>query len=607
MAHRPSPARWFEVVVARQDADDAMEALARIGGIQFEWKADRSAATELGTLRQCVSRYRALAADYAQLWPTPVFEKRCCLQSLDVSAGQAVAGMEQWRDKAAARLAQLGRLRREQTELALWDPILQQLGCDGPDLAALAGAGPVLRGVCLSLAPTQDVGLPHLLLQQALQVGERRVLLGLAPQNELQQLCSEITAAGGACLDLPGWLESSSEASRARLRERRDRLEHRISALEDQLHSLAAEEGVDRYAGVLERIDWFCRHAECIHCDGEYCWITGWTSEQDVDAMNRALRDVAVEARLSLPEPPADVPAPSLTRHPLWLEAFEVFPRAVGVPGVEEADPTIWVAFLVPLMFGYMCGDVGHGALIFLVGILLRSRTRLWPLLVFAGLAATAFGFVYGEVFGYEHFIEPLWLRPIDEPFSVLLAPILFGALVLNLGVLLHLVGTCWRGKGRSEGVADVAQLLVYWGVILAFADVRLGWLAVAGTVLCGANRLWVERSLLALLSGLGSLVYSSFELLLHTLSFIRVGAFALAHAALQSAVFAIADAVNSPAVAVLVVVLGNLAVVAVEGFVVSIQTTRLVLFEFFIHFFKGEGRGFQPADRPPGSRKPGS
>lgn len=62
----------------------------------------------------------------------------------------------------------------------------------------------------------------------------------------------------------------------------------------------------------------------------------------------------------------------------------------------------------------------------------------------------------------------------------------------------------------------------------------------------------------------------------------------------------------GSPVAAALVVVTGNLLVICVEGFVVSIQATRLVLFEFFMHFFKGEGRGFQPAERPPGCRGQG-
>ena len=104
-----------------------------------------------------------------------------------------------------------------------------------------------------------------------------------------------------------------------------------------------------------------------------------------------------------------------------------------------------------------------------------------------------------------------------------------------------------------------------------------------------------------AIARGLGQLLESSFTLLLNTLSFARVGAFALAHAALEVAVFALAGATQSPAAAAAILVAGNLAVILIESLVVSVQTTRLVLFEFFMRFFEGQGRPFQPANKPPG------
>jgi V/A-type H+-transporting ATPase subunit I len=207
---------------------------------------------------------------------------------------------------------------------------------------------------------------------------------------------------------------------------------------------------------------------------------------------------------------------------------------------------------------------------------------------------------VYGDVFGFEHLLEPLWVRPLEAPLAVLAVPIVGGALVLSIGVLLHAVQTCWRGEGRLPWLADTAQLLVYWGLILTLADARFGWAVAAGVVLCAANRLWAQRSPAALAGGLGQLAESTFELLLNTLSFARVGAFALAHAALEFAVISTAAAVQSPWIAGTIVVLGNILVIVVEGVVVSIQTTRLVLFEFFIRFFEGTGRLFTPAASPP-------
>jgi V/A-type H+-transporting ATPase subunit I len=87
---------------------------------------------------------------------------------------------------------------------------------------------------------------------------------------------------------------------------------------------------------------------------------------------------------------------------------------------------------------------------------------------------------------------------------------------------------------------------------------------------------------------------------LINTLSFARVGAFALAHAGLASAVVALAEAAGHGIGFALILVLGNLLIVAIEGLIVSIQTTRLVLFEFFTRFFTPEGRPFRPLAPPP-------
>lgn len=50
------------------------------------------------------------------------------------------------------------------------------------------------------------------------------------------------------------------------------------------------------------------------------------------------------------------------------------------------------------------------------------------------------------------------------------------------------------------------------------------------------------------------------------------------------------------------VLVIGNLVVIALEGLVVSIQTTRLVLFEFFARFLEAQGRVFSPPAATPSS-----
>jgi V/A-type H+-transporting ATPase subunit I len=90
------------------------------------------------------------------------------------------------------------------------------------------------------------------------------------------------------------------------------------------------------------------------------------------------------------------------------------------------------------------------------------------------------------------------------------------------------------------------------------------------------------------------------FQIAINTLSFARVGAFALAHAGLSSAIVALMHSSERPLAQALVLIIGNVIVIVLEAMVVSIQTTRLVLFEFFTRFLVAEGRLFRPLPPPP-------
>ncbi|MGB5517795.1 MAG: ATPase, partial [Gammaproteobacteria bacterium] len=59
------------------------------------------------------------------------------------------------------------------------------------------------------------------------------------------------------------------------------------------------------------------------------------------------------------------------------------------------------------------------------------------------------------------------------------------------------------------------------------------------------------------------------------------------------------ADSTGSLVSALLIMLLGNVIVIVLEGLVVSIQTTRLILFEFFIRFLQADGRVFKPLTGP--------
>jgi V/A-type H+-transporting ATPase subunit I len=96
-------------------------------------------------------------------------------------------------------------------------------------------------------------------------------------------------------------------------------------------------------------------------------------------------------------------------------------------------------------------------------------------------------------------------------------------------------------------------------------------------------------------------------SMLSNTLSYVRVGAFAIVHAGFTGAVFVIARLAGggeeNPAYWA-VVVLGNLFVIGLEGFIVTIQTMRLHYYEFFSKFFQGGGSAYDPLSLTPAAKR---
>jgi V/A-type H+-transporting ATPase subunit I len=216
------------------------------------------------------------------------------------------------------------------------------------------------------------------------------------------------------------------------------------------------------------------------------------------------------------------------------------------------------------------------------------------------GVCASAFGFVFGSVFSIHGALVPLWTDPLAAPIPVLAVPIAAGAALLAVGLVLHAMGSLWRGERARFYGEDLGLLALYAGILGSPFVPGLRYLAIAGAAAFLAGHAIHAGKASALASGAGELLERTLQLLINTLSFARVGAFALAHAGLSSAVVALAMQSDNVALRVVVFVIGNALVIALEAMVVSIQTTRLVLFEFFARFLTGAGRPFRPLPPPP-------
>jgi V/A-type H+-transporting ATPase subunit I len=288
---------------------------------------------------------------------------------------------------------------------------------------------------------------------------------------------------------------------------------------------------------------------------------------------------------------------------PGWARPFAPFIDMMGTPDANEVNPALMLPVTVSLLFGYMFPDVGHGLVLALLSGLLYRRWPQGRFLVPCGLSAAFFGLVFGEVFGVEGLVDPLWISPLQDPLLILLPPLFFGVLLMLLGLVFNGIEAHWRNERRQWLLRDAPVLLIYVALSVALFIPAWLWLAALGLLwfLLGQCLFIRKNRLRALLANLALLLQSLFELLLSSFSFIRVGAFALGHAALTSALLQIVEGIHNPLLHAVFLLAGHLFIILLEGLVVFVQTSRLVLFEFFVRFLKAEGRILRPlpAHRP--------
>jgi V/A-type H+-transporting ATPase subunit I len=604
---RPQAARWFEILAARDDATRVLEALARTGAVELEARPGAAQPVDAAALNPLLARYLDHAARYRDHWPPeatwrpsdfpepPQRTLQRCLDTLDA-----------WAAQAEPRVLALQRGEAAQRELQHWQRLLAALPAGPLDPARLAAAGPLLQVRLFSLPPGSAPAQPPQgdgrapLLLSPLEVDGVPHLLAAGTPAALDALEQRVAALKGGRHAVPGWLQADPEANRAHIAQALQALAGEQARAHAALDELARRHELPRALGDASRLQWLLHNVQALDGGPLLCRITGWTRDATGDGMARALRDSATRALLHFPPTPEGARAPLLLVNPPWARPFELFSRALGMPAASEADPTPLLAIVIPLMFGYMFGDVGQGLLLAAVGWWLRDRLPIARLLMIGGLAAAAFGLLFGSAFGLHGLVPALWLHPLDDPLAVLLAPLAGGALLLTLGLGLDALSVWWRGELRRWLLSDAALIVVYLGLLAGLLD-PVGWMLAAAAALyfCVGHALLAGRAA-AGLAALGELVEKTLQILINTLSFARVGAFALAHAGLSSAIEALMDAADHVVVKALVLLLGNAVVIVLEAMVVSIQTTRLVLFEFFNRFMQGQGRPFKPLPAPP-------
>jgi len=391
------------------------------------------------------------------------------------------------------------------------------------------------------------------------------------------------------------------------MEEKRKQLERELEKVEGERKKLAEIYGRDLIQGYafLETLAKMVKAKEHLDVEGDFFVLYGWIPAGKKEEFLRAIGELTVEIL------PAGEDAPVLLKTPRIFKPFERLIQGFSYPRYGEINPTIPFAITFLLLFGIMFGDVGHGALLSMAGYILKKKYRdLGEVLILSGLSAVFFGFMYGSFFGFHGIFPTLLFHPLEDIDQILIFSVAVGIIVITAGFLLNMFSLLKRKKISAllTGEGGLLWFLIYWysigigikGVVFQL-DIKYDLLILA--VLIGLSFWFVYRRTKNITGSIIDTFRELLEYFTNTVSFIRLGAFALAHSALFLAVFTIARLIETkPAGGVLywvVIVLGNIFIVVLEGVIVAIQTLRLEYYEFFKRFFKGGGVPYTPFSIP--------
>jgi V/A-type H+-transporting ATPase subunit I len=346
---------------------------------------------------------------------------------------------------------------------------------------------------------------------------------------------------------------------------------------------------------------------------------------------------------------------PVSLEHGAFVKGFEGVVFSYGAPLYGTIDPTLFVALFFTILFGIMFGDVGQGFVLLLAGLLTGKRgpralsgfRKYSTPLIAVGISSMVMGLLNGAVFTNENLLvgptralsglltgrpvdRLLTLMPLTERGGSVTKLFYFFGFTIGVGVLLNSIGLlvnivnqcCLKSYEKAFfSKTGLAGLVLFWYALSIAVRYMLGdhfrWFDLPclfvpalgiffGPLfwrLIARQRPYLEHGILVfIMEGFVEVLETASTYISNTVSFLRVGAFALSHAVLSFIIFKLSEMVlefaGGPAGSAfffLIMVFGNGMIILLEGMIVAIQVVRLQYYEFFSKFFTETGVEFAP------------
>ena len=360
---------------------------------------------------------------------------------------------------------------------------------------------------------------------------------------------------------------------------------------------------------------------------GRLAVLKGFVPRQNFQSLSEKIQTSLKGKALVLENQLSQSP-PTKIVHNRFIKPYEEITKLYGLPHYEEVDPTPIIAITFPLIFGLMFGDIGHGLVLLIGGGILgylikreQAIKNICYILASCGAVSVFAGILFGEFFGKQLF-APLWFSPFDNVFTFLIFSLVIGVAQIMSGIVLEMTNFFLKHNPIDAVLTSAPKIAFYSGAVSLLAIYQLNFSAwlngpillvlVPILVLILGKPIFLALSKSSTVAdeekndenSFGQRLFESGDLitrlLSNTMSYTRILALLMAHWALVLVVYVVAGLIGSTSALTailsgLIIVGGNVFVIALEGLIVFIHTMRLHFYEWFSKFYEGTGVEFSP------------
>lgn len=439
-----------------------------------------------------------------------------------------------------------------------------------------------------------------------------------APKSRAKKINAVFDSLYFDCVEIPDAAIGTPQATKDYLNKQNQTLAEDNAKIDEQIKT-ALSKHADTISGIYnfakQSISFEGIRQKAAHSD-DFFYIVGWMSKKDASKL-KSESEKDEDLILFTDEAKnvaSTISPPTKLKNPKIIKPFEMFVNMYGLPRYGEIDPTLFLAITYFLLFGIMFGDVGQSAIFAILGFIVYKKTKmqLAAIISAVGVSGIGFGFIYGSIFGNEEILSSVRLiEPLDQIMFMLISAVVIGVLIILICMFLNMINSIrekdigkllFSPNGVSGLVFYISMLLLILNIVLKLGlssstltivmvvTLVLMFLEIPLSELCEGKKNWYKKDGMFFVESFFEMFDVLLSFVTNTISFLRVGAFAIIHVGMMLAVTMLAGEGVS---GIIVKIFGNILVMGLEGLIVGIQVLRLEYYEMFSRYFKGDGKPF--------------